>query len=154
MSRKPVSDLETHTGYWLRFVSNHVSQFFAAKLTATGVTVAEWVILREMYGREDAWLTASALVTSTGLTKSAISKLLDRLIAKGYVQRQEHDEDRRVQNIRLTPEASKLVPKLAAIADRNDEQFFSVLTSAEQAELMRLLRKLASNHGFRQIPID
>jgi DNA-binding MarR family transcriptional regulator len=153
MRSKPISDLETHTGFWLRFVSNHVSQAFASKLAATGVTVAEWVILRQMYGRHDQQ-TASALVASTGLTKGAVSKLLDRLIAKGYVERQEREDDRRVQDIQLTPEASKLVPKLAAIADRNDDEFFAILSSSERTELKRVLRKLVSEHGLRQIPIE
>lgn len=152
MPRKPVSDLQTHTGFWLRFVSNHVSQAFAAKLSATGVTVAEWVILRQMYGNDG--LTASTLVASTGLTKGAVSKLLDRLIAKGYVERQEREDDRRAQDIQLTPEASKLVPKLAAIADRNDEHFFSVLSSSERTELMRVLQKLVREHELRQTPIE
>ena len=33
------SELESHLGYWLRLVSNHVSQSFADKLGARGVTV-------------------------------------------------------------------------------------------------------------------
>lgn len=153
MRPKSISDLETHTGFWLRFVSNHVSQGFAAKLAATGVTVAEWVILRQMYGH-DGQLTASDLVASTGLTKGAVSKLLDRLVAKGYVTRQGRDEDRRVQDIGLTQEAVRIVPRLASIADRNDDEFFSVLAPSERAELKQLLQKLVREHDLRQIPIE
>ena len=40
------SELTTHLGYWLRLVSNHVSQAFARKLEGRGVTVAEWVVMR------------------------------------------------------------------------------------------------------------
>ncbi len=148
-----VSGLNAHTGFWLRFVSNHVSQAFAAKVARTGVTVAEWVILRAMYGREED-LTASLLVADTGLGKSAVSKLLDRLIAKGYVERRERDGDRRVQDIRLTQQASRLVPKLAALADANDEEFFAVLTSGERAELMRVLQKLVRKHALKQVPTE
>ena len=43
------SDLETHLGYWLRFVSNHVSHAFSLKLQARDVTVAEWVVLRDLF---------------------------------------------------------------------------------------------------------
>ena len=46
--KKP-STLEDHAGYWLRYVSNHVSHAFARKVEAQGVTVAEWVLLREMF---------------------------------------------------------------------------------------------------------
>ena len=30
--RRSISDLTAHLGYWLRFVSNHVSQAFARRL--------------------------------------------------------------------------------------------------------------------------
>ena len=43
-----VSDLTAHLGYWLRYVSNHVSHAFARKVEARGVTVAEWVLLRQL----------------------------------------------------------------------------------------------------------
>lgn len=45
---KPVPDLTAHLGYWLRYVSNHVSQAFARKVEANGVTVAEWVLMRRL----------------------------------------------------------------------------------------------------------
>ena len=44
-----VSDLAAHTGYWLRMVSNAVSQDFARKLADQGVTVAEWAVMRVLY---------------------------------------------------------------------------------------------------------
>jgi hypothetical protein len=45
--RTEPSSLESHLGYWLRYVSNHVSHAFALKLAALEVTAAEWVVLRE-----------------------------------------------------------------------------------------------------------
>ena len=47
-----VSNLQDHTGYWLRFVSNHVSQAFARAIEARGVSVAEWVVLRILFEKE------------------------------------------------------------------------------------------------------
>jgi hypothetical protein len=47
------SQLTSHIGFWMRLVSNNVSHAFARKLEASGVTVAEWVILREMFGGDD-----------------------------------------------------------------------------------------------------
>ena len=43
---KECSTLEAHVGYWLRFVSNHVSQAFRRKVEARGVSVSEWVAMR------------------------------------------------------------------------------------------------------------
>ena len=48
------SALEAHLGYWLRFVSNHVSHAFKTKVEAQGVTVAEWVVLRWLFDHASA----------------------------------------------------------------------------------------------------
>ena len=39
-NQSPPSHLTSHLGYWLRHVSNHVSQAFARKVEQQGVTVA------------------------------------------------------------------------------------------------------------------
>ena len=55
MSNPPanaISALEDHLGYWLRYVSNHVSGAFAQALQERQVSVAEWVALRHIYSRE------------------------------------------------------------------------------------------------------
>lgn len=145
-----VSGLESHTGFWLRFVSNHVSQSFARKLAGSGVTVAEWVILRQMF---DAGETApSQLASFCGLTRGAVSKLIDRLLHKGFVSRTEADGDRRYQDVKLTSAGYALVPKLAALADRNDEEFFSHLSAKERESLVVTLKKLAAINQLKTIP--
>ena len=91
MARYPaktdVSSLESHTGFWLRFVSNHISHGFARKLIGSGVTVAEWVVLRQMFDAGE--MAPSRLASSCSLTRGAVSKLIDRLFHKGLVSRTE-----------------------------------------------------------------
>jgi DNA-binding MarR family transcriptional regulator len=147
-----VSDLESHLGFWLRYVSNHVSQAFATKLLKSDVTVAEWVILREMYGREA--VASSALAEFAGLSRGAVSKLVDRLLHKKLLTRVERDDDRRFQSIELTDAGRQLVPRLAALADVNDVEFFSSLSTGERAALLATLRKLVKAHGLKKIPTE
>lgn len=47
------SPLESHLGYWLRFVSNHVSSRFENVLADHDISVAEWVAMRSLYDRTD-----------------------------------------------------------------------------------------------------
>lgn len=144
--------LKSHLGYHLRVVSNAVSQSFAKKLASKKVTVAEWVILREMYSN-DKKTSPSDVAQLTGLTRGAVSKLIERLLNKGLVTRTEVSEDRRYQELKLTPIALKLVPLLASIADQNDQHFFSSITKAEQKYLMDMLIKLAGIHKLNTNPI-
>lgn len=148
-----VSDLKSHIGYHLRLVSNAVSHSFARKLAANEVTVAEWVILREMYSNGDT-TSPSKVAELTGLTRGAVSKLIDRLLIKGLVTRSESTADRRYQNIKLTNVAIKLVPRLANIADENDKSFFSALNNSEKQSLMKILIKLKVLHKLNTNPIE
>ena len=68
--RIEASQLTKHIGFWMRLVSNHVSYAFARKVEASGVTVAEWVVLREMYGRDDT-TSPSAVAELTEIVRAS-----------------------------------------------------------------------------------
>lgn len=152
--KKPatVSPLETHLGYWLRYVSNHVSHAFAVKVATRDVTVAEWVLMRELFERDA--VAPSELADRIGMTCGAISKLVDRLAAKALVTRTYGKEDRRYQSIALTAPGRALVPKLSALADRNDAEFFGHLTPEERATLETVMKEIVRRRGLRTMPID
>ncbi len=147
-----VSELESHTGFWLRFVSNHVSHAFARKLLDSGVTAAEWVVLRQMYDKPE--MSPSVLADLIGMTRGAASKLVDRLLCKELVTRQGRTDDRRFQNIALTPAGRRLVPRLAAIADQNDQEFFTPLSVKERAVLVATMKKLVQAHALHKLPTE
>jgi len=150
--QRSVSDLTAHLGYWLRYVSNHVSQAFARKLEARDVTVAEWAVMRELYGVDS--LAPSRLAELLGLTRGAISKLADRLISKGLATRTPDPSDARAQTLALTARGRGLVPKLAALADQNDAEFFEHLSIEERSTLERVLKNIVRTRGLKSIPVD
>lgn len=150
--RVEVSALEAHLGYWLRFVSNQVSHAFSTRLAARGVTVAEWVVLREMFDAEAS--VPSALAARLGMTRGAISKLVDRLEAKALVKRRASSVDRRYQDLVLTPQGRRLVPRLSALADENDEEFFGHLGAAERAAIEAAMREIVRRFGLRSVPVE
>ena len=147
-----VSDLKKHVGFWLRFVSNHVSHAFARKLLASEVTVAEWVVMREMFDDEET--SPGVLAEKIGMTRGGVSKLVDRLVTKKHITRRERCDDRRFQSIALTPSGRRLIPRLAALADQNDEEFFHPLSSAERAALIASMKKLVRAHDLQTLPTD
>lgn len=151
-ARKSISPLEGHLGYWLRFVSNQVSQAFAEKVSGHGVTVAEWVVLRELF--DGAGLMQSALAERMGMTRGAISKLADRLEAKGLIVRRGDAGDARLQILELTASGRKLTPVLAALADQNDEEFFGALSKGERAAIEGAMRAIVKRKGLRGAPTD
>jgi DNA-binding MarR family transcriptional regulator len=136
----------------LRFVSNHVSRGFSEKLATRAVTVAEWVVLRELFGHEG--VVASDLATRLGMTRGGISKIIDRLESRGLLHRVSDQEDRRFQGLALTSAGRALVPRLATLADQNEAEYFGHLPAAKRAALEATLKELVSHHRFRTIPIE
>ena len=152
MPSRPASELTSHLGYWLRHVSNHVSHAFARKLESRDVTVAEWVVMRELYG--EAAMAPSRLADELALTRGAISKLADRLIAKGLLTRTADLSDGRAHTLALTTKGRGLIPKLATLADQNDAEFFDHLSAQERATVERVLKEIVKKRGLKSIPVD
>lgn len=151
-SKVQISKLKSHLGFWLRFVSNYVSYAFARKLAKHSITVAEWVILREIFEYNRS-VSQNELVQSTGLTKGAISKLIARLIEKKLLSCKQDLDDRRYQTMELTEKAILLIPKLAGLADKNDCDFFACLNTNERNKLMLILQKIVKENKLTNLPI-
>lgn len=141
-----ISKLDAHTGYLLRVVSNAVSQDFSRKITRAGVTVAEWVVLRSLYDIDA--LSPSALAAKMGMTKGAISKLTDRLLDKGLVVRHADHCDRRTYTLSLSPAGLRKMPILAALADKNEAEYFALLEHEDHEALNRILKTLIKQRGL------
>lgn len=146
----PPAPLHAHLGFWLRFVSNHVSLRFQQMLQAQGVTVTEWVALRTLW---DASETSHAeLVQVLGMTKGAASKVVSRLEEKGLAERQFAGESARDQALVLSAAGKALVPVLAAVADANDDHFFGHLGAQERQALLQAMQALVQHHQLQDIP--
>jgi DNA-binding MarR family transcriptional regulator len=58
------------------------------------------------------------------------------------------------QTLALTPPGTDLVPELAALADRNDAEFFGQLSGTERRTLERLLKRMVEHCRITAVPID
>ena len=149
---KTVPALTAHLGYWLRHVSNYVSHAFARKLASKDVTVAEWALMRVLFGQKP--ISPSLLADQMGLTRGAVSKLADRLIAKSLVVRTASPHDGRAQTLSLTAQGTKFVPELATLADQNEAECFAHLSDQDRSTLERILKETVARLGLTRIPID
>jgi DNA-binding MarR family transcriptional regulator len=145
-SRRP-SQLEDHLGYWLRCLSNLVSDSFSDRLEKHGVSVPQWVVLRCLYDAENTSL--NDLAASVGVDNGALSRMVERLLQKGLVVRETDSTNRRTVRLRLSDPGKKLVPMLAGEADQNDEVFFGVISEEERRQLLATVRTLLTKNGFQ-----
>ena len=149
MKRSP--NLEKHIGYWLRFVSNHVSLAFANKLASYDISVAEWVVLNFLSEQPQSPATIAKMI---GLTRGATSKVLDKLFNKHLVDRTESLTDRRYLQISLTEKGAQILPELMQVADANDQHFFGHLSKIEKKKILEFLIEIVSKSKLKNIPIN
>ena len=105
-----------------------------------GITPTEFAILEALYHKGPLLLgevQRKILVTSGGITY-----LVDRLVEKGLVKREQCPEDRRARYAVLTPAGQALIKKIFPAHAARIEQAMAGLTQAEQREVTALLRKL------------
>lgn len=152
MTKTNLSELESHIGYLMRLVSNSVSGDFANKLNNAGITIAEWVIMRIMFDYKQ--ITHSQIVEASRLSKGAITKIITKLLDKKLIHKNESETDGRSQTLCLSQNGLKLLPRFAHFADKNDEEYFSILTTKEHAFLKKILQKIIQVKEITSTPVD
>jgi DNA-binding MarR family transcriptional regulator len=91
-------------------------------------------------------LTAGELVGQSMVTTGAITNRIDRLEARGLVERTRTDDRRKVV-VRLTPRGLDLVDEVVGGHLLTEREILSSLTLRQQAELAALLRTMLLGLG-------
>lgn len=88
--------------------------------------------------------TAGQVAAFAGLTQGAVTPVLDRLEADGHIQRKRSTTDRRVIELRLTPQATQMMDRLADQARHYIGDLFDGWTIQEITALGKLLEKFVA----------
>ena len=104
MTHPRISPLQAHLGYWLRFVSNHVSHAFSRAyrqfLDPLGLTYPQYVVLLVLWEQDD--LTVKEIGDRLFLDSGTLTPLLKRLESAGHIRRARDKQDERQVRISLT----------------------------------------------------
>lgn len=110
------------------------------------VTSAQLIVIVNLAGLECA-TSASELCKGISYDAGAMTRMLDRLEAKGLVRRTRSPEDRRLVNLELTQAGKAAYPRLREISMRVLNRSLRGFTSDEAKLLEGLLQRLARNVG-------
>ncbi|MEH3087863.1 MAG: MarR family transcriptional regulator [Xylophilus ampelinus] len=126
--------IEESVGYQMRRIVTLVGNEIERRMEPLGLTDAQWKPLLRLY--LDQGNTVAALARNCALDAGGMTRLLDRLEAKGLCRRSRSVEDRRVVNLELTPEGAAAAERIPAILD----EVHAVASDGFSAEEYRLLR--------------
>ncbi|MFF2022435.1 MarR family winged helix-turn-helix transcriptional regulator [Streptomyces sp. NPDC058171] len=99
-------------------------------------------------------LTAGAFLKVSLVTSGAITNRLDRMEAKGLVERVRDGCDRRTVHIRLTERGRRLTDRVLGAHLDNYARLLEPLEAGEREQLATALRKLLEAHGDTTPPED
>jgi DNA-binding MarR family transcriptional regulator len=88
-------------------------------------------------------MSLKELADRLGLSLPAVSRSIDGLVHRGLVTRAEDADDRRMKQVRATPEVAPLLDRLTELRLAGIEQFVSTLSARERSKLAAALAPLA-----------
>ncbi len=109
---------------------------------STGLTLTWLEVLLRLANAPDGELTMGDLARTMHLTSGGATRVVDRMIAAGEVERRPCRDDRRVLFARLTPSGWTRAEQAAAAHAASLQSAYAVLTPQEIADLDRLLDRL------------
>jgi DNA-binding MarR family transcriptional regulator len=126
-----------------------VNRILANEMEAETSVSLEWYSILLMLAQTDQQaMRPSDLADQIGLSRSATTRLVDRLEAAGLVERRSCSADRRGSFVALTAEGEKVFIRAGRVHLRGiNEHVGSHLTEQELAQIAELLGKLADGVG-------
>jgi len=141
-------ELDRFLPYRLSILSNRVSQIIAnAYARRFGLGVTEWRVIAVL-GRYPG-LSANGVAARTAMDKVAVSRTVARLLERGLLQRDMHDDDRRRSVLELSREGYSIYDEVVPAALDYERRLLAPLDDDERSQLDKLLRKL--NEGLNRI---
>lgn len=134
---------EDSVGYLMRRVVTAVSQGIDRELASRDLTNAQWLPLFQLFMGKAS--TVAELARACHLDAGAMTRLLDRLEAKGLCRRVRSVGDRRVVNIELTDEGQVAAQGIPGILSRVQNAHLAGFSVEEFETLKGLLRRILNN---------
>jgi DNA-binding MarR family transcriptional regulator len=123
-----------------------IRRFLARVLEPFEITPQQYNVLRILRGAGGE--AVPTLTVGERMVEEApgVTRLIDRLEAKGLVRRERSPQDRRQVLCGLTPAGLALVERIDAPMDAADDAALAMLTEDDQFHLIRLLDAIRAGH--------
>ncbi|MCX7173020.1 MAG: MarR family transcriptional regulator [Proteobacteria bacterium] len=131
-------------GYQLRLAQIAIFRDFALTLGELDITPGLFGVLTIIEANPG--LKQTELAKATHLDRSTVVSVIDNLERRVLVERRAAASDRRSNSLHLTAEGKTLLKKLKKLVAEHEQRIKGNLSEAEQATLIRLMRKILPEH--------
>jgi MarR family transcriptional regulator for hemolysin len=130
-------------GFLLHDVARLMRKRFEQRAGRLGFTRSQWQALVHLAKNEG--IHQAGLAEILEVEPISLTRILDRLAARGLVERRQHPKDRRVWLLYLTPDAHPSIGLLREIGEQTRSEALAGLDEAEQARMVAALTAMKCN---------
>ena len=131
---------DEYIGVVISDVARLLRTAFDRRVRRLGITRAQWLVLTRLHRHPGA--SHSELAEMMEVEKATAGRMIDRLVANGWVERRTQRDDRRVKRVFLTPEAEQVHKRIWRVAEATVEAALANLSARESNQLMALLQRI------------
>ncbi len=125
--------------------SNHIKSKIEAVCIKYGITISQFNVLRILNGKYPEGYPRCDIISRMIDPAPDVTRLIDRLIKQGLVERYASTEDRRLSIARITNKGRAVLNKIKPKIDELNSLISGTLNIAERKQLSILLEKVYSN---------
>lgn len=140
--------------YYIRVLNLWVSRDLEKKLEGTPVVGGTGKISTLFIVEHQPGITASEVRQFAGKDAPAMTRLTEKLIADGLLERRADPETKRRQQLFITEAGRAVLDDVRAVIGREAEEAFWMLTPEEHAQTVALLRKISAAYVERHQGLD
>jgi DNA-binding MarR family transcriptional regulator len=115
------------------------------RLAPLEMSAAQYIIVATLAAGPGEPKSAADLCKVISYDAGAMTRMLDRLEAKGLIRRTRSSQDRRLMNLELTEEGRAAYPRMREISMAIANRFLRGFTKAEARQLESLLNRMLEN---------
>jgi DNA-binding MarR family transcriptional regulator len=142
--KPPQSFVDDYLPALLAQASQLISSEFHEVARQHGFSVSEWRVMASLAGGDP--ISIGRLAQVAVMKQPTVTRLLDRMTAKGHVERLHHGSDRRITLVRITDAGERTIKHLMELARQHELRVLEPFGLASAEALKTTLRHMIDMH--------
>lgn len=133
-------ELTAVPGHLLRRWQQRALDIYLQEVGVDGPTPRQFAVLVTIH--QNPGLSQTALVGRTGIDRSTIADMINRLVGRGLVRRTRTSRDQRTNALHITEDGLRLIARAVAAVDRAQERILAPIPLADQPQFLAALARI------------
>jgi DNA-binding MarR family transcriptional regulator len=138
-------ELTNQPGHLLRRCQQRAVDIFMEAVAPARITPRQFAILATL--ARNPGLTQTELVAETGIDRSTVGDMIDRLVRRGLVRRQRSGSDQRANTLVILPAGKAILKRVHPAVDRAQQRIIAPVPPAQRENVLAALRLMAGIDG-------